>query len=68
MKNDVINLIIAVNERAAILRLHSHIGEELHQFLKVRRVADGLAGLDVDGLALRDGDRAQCFYLPVVEG
>lgn len=67
MKDEIIDLVVAVDQGASVPRLHSFVGEELHQLIEMRNIPNCFAGLDIYSLALRDRDCPERLYLPVVE-
>lgn len=67
MKHQIVNLIIAMHKRRSILRLRLRIAEEPDHLVEMRDLANGLLGLDVDGLCLGFGDGVEGRELPVVE-
>lgn len=67
MKDQVVDLVVAVNERRAVLGLCAPVLEEGNHVVEVRDLADRHVRLDVDGLRLRLRDRPEGRDLPVVE-
>nr|POF25990.1 putative methylmalonate-semialdehyde dehydrogenase [acylating], mitochondrial [Quercus suber] len=67
VEDDVVDLVVAVHEGAAVARLRRRLPEEGHHVVVVRDVADGLARVDVLGRGLRFRQRRERLQLPVVE-
>lgn len=67
MEHQVVDLIVPMNERPPILRLRFRILEERHHVVEVRDLAYWYVCLDVYGLRLHFGDRAEGRDLAVVE-
>lgn len=63
----IVNLVVAVDQCASILRLGFWISEELHYIFIVWSLAYWSLGLDIDGLGLRRRDGAEGLNLAVVE-
>lgn len=66
VEDHVVNLVVAVHEGASVEWLGSLIGEEAHHVHEVGQFANGLLGLDVDGLRLRIGHGGKGRDLAVV--
>jgi hypothetical protein len=56
--HQVINLVIAVDERSSILGLSAGVAEELDQLVEMGDLADYFTRLDIGGLGLCEGDGA----------
>jgi hypothetical protein len=67
MEDHIINLVVAVHERAPVLGLRLRITEESDHGVLVRDLADGDLGLLIDGFGLRFGDCVEGGDLAVVE-
>lgn len=67
MKDEIVDFVVPVDQRAPIFRLRCRVAEKGHHVVEVGDLADGDFGLDVDGLGLRFRDPAEGFQLPVVE-
>lgn len=67
MKNDIVDLVVAVHEAAAVARLAGRVAEEGDGGVVVRDLADGHARVDVSGLRLRLGDGGEGGELAVEE-
>jgi hypothetical protein len=66
MEDHVVNLVVAVHEGASVEWLGGLVGEEAHHVHEVGQFANGLLGLDVDGLRLRVGHGGKSGDLAVV--
>lgn len=67
MIDKIVDLVVAVDQCASILRLGFWISEELHYIFIMRSLAYWDFGLDIDGLSLRRRDGAEGLDLAVVE-
>ncbi len=67
MEHQIVDLVVAMNERRPVLRLRAPVLEESHHVVEVRDLADGHVRLDVDGLRLHLRDRAEGRDLSIVE-
>ena len=67
MKHQVVDLVVAVDERRPVLGLCALVPEKRHHVVEMRDLAHGHVRLDVDGLRLRLGDGAEGRDLAVVE-
>lgn len=63
----IVDLVIAMDQCASILRLGFWISEELHHIFVVRSLAYWGLGLDIHRLGLGRRDCAECLDLAVVE-
>ena len=67
MEDQIVDLVVAVDQRGAISRPRPRILEKGHQVVEMRDLADRLVRLDVDGLRLRGRNGAEGRDLAVVE-
>lgn len=67
VEDDVVDLVVAVHEGAAVARLRASVREEGHHVVVVRNLADRLVAVDVARLGLRFRDRGEGRELPVEE-
>lgn len=67
MKDEVVDLEVAVYEGAPVVGLLALVGEKVHHVVKVRQRPHGLASLDVGDGGLRIADGPPCCDLPRVE-
>lgn len=67
VEHEVVDLVVAVDERRAVLGLFLLLAEELGHFVEVGDVTDRFVGVDVFGFGLVGGDGGEGLDLPVVE-
>lgn len=67
VEDDVVNLVVAVDEAAAVARLAGRVAEEGDHVVVVRDLADGHPAIDILGLRLRFGNGGEGCKLPVEE-
>lgn len=67
MIDKVVDLVIAMDQSASILRLGSWVSEKFHYIFIVWSLSNGSLGLDIDRLGLRRRDGAEGLDLAVVE-
>lgn len=67
VKNEVVNLEIAVDERAAVSRLLVLVGEKSHEIGEMRQRPDSHAGLDVAHSSLGITHRLPSGHLPIIK-
>lgn len=67
VEDDVVDLVVAVDEGGAVAGAQGGVGEEGHQLVHVRDLADGLPCVDVARPRLRVADLPPRRQLPVVE-
>jgi hypothetical protein len=67
VKDEIVNLEIAVNEAAPVMRLGPSFGKEFAHVIKVGDIPDWLAGLNIDRLCLSLGDGSKGLDLATVE-
>jgi len=67
MKDYIVNLEISMYERPSIPRLCPPLGEELHDVVKMRNLADLVLTLYISCACLGEAETAKEGYLPIIE-